>query len=839
MIRYYLTTLGAHFRSGRSLYLLTVFGVALGVASVLCIQIINRNALAAFAGSLKAVSGEADLTIRARTPTLPEATLADVLATEGVGAAWPLYRTSVAVTGRDGLLLDVIGFDVLAPVSLPEAAGAADPAAALATPGWVAVTPSLASELGWAVGDSLHVTAGARRATLTIGALVDFQRVSPLASRKLAVMDIAQAQSLFGRRGDIHQIDVRARDGVELDRLSTRLGARLGSAFQVLTPEQRETEAADLMGAFRLNLTALSLISLFVGIFLVHSSTQASLVRRRAEFGVLRCLGATRGQLLAVILGEVLLLGTLGVAAGLPLGYWAAAANVEVVSETLTNLYLLREIETLELAPWIYLLAGVVGVGGAVGGALGPALDVSRRDTKALLAPFTLHEKVRSLAGGLFAAGVLVLACAAGWYLTIGVAWRHGGFVLAIALLVALPLLTPLVVRVITGRVTVTAFNWRYGLKSLGARLQTTSFAVAALSIAVSMLVGITLMIGSFRRTVEVWIGTSVRADVYISTPSWRGAGTDGTLPDGLVTQVRSTPGVARVDRLRSFMGYAGDRRILVAGVDFGLPGGQERFPLMGGDRTAAFDSVRAGSALISEPLARKTGLGVGDAILIAGAGTAPFRIAGVYYDYSTEAGAVAMDLAVLHERFRLDGVNSIALYLEPGEEPEAMVDDLRARFTGYPLTIRSNRRLREQALQVFDQTFAITRILQAISLVIAASGITLTLLVLARERLSELALYRALGARRRQIFRVFVSQGVGMSILGMGIGSAGGLTLAAILIFVINRAYFGWTIQVHVPWIAVAGQAATILAVATVASVYPALCASRTPATELRRDDL
>jgi putative ABC transport system permease protein len=844
VIRYALKTLVAHLRAGPSLYLLTVLGAALGVASVLSIQIITRSAIGAFAASVLAVSGDADLSVLGRAPVFPERLYPAVLAEAGVAAAWPLYRVDVALAGADRVFLEVIGVDLVASRRVPwrgEAPRAEALADALGRRGWVAVTPALASRMGWRVGDAFEVTSGSRRARLVVGALVDFQRRSPGASARLCLMDIAQAQSLLGRSGWLHQIDVRAAPGADVAALAERLRARLGPGVQVVTPTEREDRVAGLLGAFRLNLTALSLVSLFVGLFLVHESTQASLVRRRAEFGLLRALGATRGQVLALILVEAVLLGLAGVGLGLPLGYRIAAANVDVVSATLTNLYLLEAIESIELPLWMVGLAALIGVGGALAGGLLPALDLGRRAPTALLAAFTLHAETRSLARPLFGAGWGVLALAGLWYWRLGRTWQPAGFVLGIALLVAIPLLTPYVVERAAGAIRLRGFGLGYSLKSLATRLQTTSFAVASLAIAVSMLVGITLMIGSFRRTVEVSVETTVRADVYVTTPSWARGGSEATLDPALVATLSGHPGVAYVDRLRRFGGHVGERRVAVVGVDMALPGRERRFTLLGGDPTEAHRRVRdEGAVLISEPLARKTGLGAGDRLEIAGAaGPEAFRVAGVYYDYSTEAGAVVMDLGTLAARFGAGEINSLAVYLEPGRDPERVIDELRARVESAPLVFRPNRQLRREIFAIFDQTFAVTRILQLMSLLIAVSGVTLTLLVLARERVSELALYRSLGASRRQIFGLFVGKGLSMAALALGLGLAGGIALAGILVFVINRAYFGWTIQVHWTWRPVLQQVGTIVAAAVLASVYPALRASQTPATELSRDDL
>ena len=841
MRRYLLQSLGAQVQAGRSLYFLTVLGVALGVASVICIQIINQNSLAAFQGSIEAVSGEADFSILSRTPTLPEEIYPRVLGAPGIAAAWPLCRLDVALTDPEGTFLEVLGVDFFAPVRMPWEGKRGEDWKVLALPGWVAVGPKLAEKMGWTVGDRFEVSSGSRSAQLIVGALVDFQRLTPFASSKLAVMDISQVQSLLANPGEIDQVDVRLEPDADLAAVVADLQNRLGPSVQILTPEQRQSAVSDLLAAFRLNLTALSLISLFVGLFLVYSSTQALLVRRRTEFGVLRSLGATRAQLLGLMLCEVVLIGVLGVVTGVPLGYWAAEANVEVVSGTLSNLYLLEEIESLEISVWLYLLAVVIGIGGAVSGALIPALDMSRRRVMSLLAPPVLHQRVASLAGPLFLGGMTVLVLSGAWYLGWGWTWKPSGFVLGITVLVIIPLSAPFFIQRVTALLQVGRFGLAYSLKSLGARLQTTSFTVSSLAVAVSMLIGITLMIGSFRRTVEVWVGETIKADIYVSTASFRGRGLEATLDNQLAFSLSRLPGVRSVDRLRKLEVYAGDREIYLAGVDMSLPGGEARFPLLLGDPKQAWPLLREGKAvLIGETLARRADLGLGDSLMVASpSGEVGLPIAGVYYDYSPGKGLAVVDLETLSRYFGPGSAHSLALYLDNSEETERVVDQLKLRYAETPLRFRSNRGLRQQVMRIFDQTFAVTRLLQVMCLMIAVCGITLTLLVLARERISELALYRALGALRRQIFWVFVGKGLGIGLLGLTLGLLGGVALAAILIFVINRAYFGWTIQVYWPWISLVSQTAMILGSAVAASLYPAFRASQSPATVLSRDDV
>jgi putative ABC transport system permease protein len=246
------------------------------------------------------------------------------------------------------------------------------------------------------------------------------------------------------------------------------------------------------------------------------------------------------------------------------------------------------------------------------------------------------------------------------------------------------------------------------------------------------------------------------------------------------------------------------------------------------------------GAVLVSEPLARKEGLAPGDSLRLSIAGgAASLVVAGIGYDYSTEAGLGLMTRATLESLAGPGEFSNVALYFAPGADAEVAVDRLRTAFAGRPLVFRSNSRLREEILGIFDQTFAITRILQVMALLIAVCGISLTLVIMARERAAEFALLRALGATRGQVLRLLVGEGSAMGVAGLLLGLVGGAGLAAILILLINRAYFGWTIRFGLPAGAIVVQAAWILAGALIASILPALRGSRTAATELTREDL
>ena len=832
--------LGAELRAGRGLLLLTVLGVALGVGSVLSIRILDQGALGAFEGTVRAVSGDAALTVVGSGPSFPEEIYPSVLAEPGVAAAVPLTRTEAAVDGDPPLFLEVLGVDLLAPVRLPVQGERGAVAGALGSPGWIAVTPELAADRGWKVGDSVRVSAGGRRASLRIGARVDFRRVSPLASRRLGVMDIAEAQALLGPAGRLHQIDVFLAPGTDASEVAARLQSRLGPAVRVTTPEQRVAEASGLLAAFRMNLTALSLISLFVGGFLVYGSTQAAMVRRREEIGVLRCLGATRGQVLALLLGEALMLGVAGTALGIPLGWLAARLELKSVSATVQNLYLLEGIDRVALTPALLVLAVALGLAGSLAGALLPALDVSRRDPRALLASLTLEERTSRAARPLLVAAVLAPAIAAAAYAALGAGRPWAGFGVALGILAALPLAAPSLVLALGRAGRPRGFSFGWGARTLALHLQSSAVAVGALAVAVAMLAGITVMVSSFRGTVIEWLDGTLHADVYVTTPTWSRARGEATLSPAVLAQLGRDPGVARIDRLRQTFVRLGGRRVPVVGVDAALPVGASRVSVIGGDAAAAFRGVLAGEALVSEPLARREGFRAGRPVRLEGAsGPVDVPVSAIYREYGSESGTVLLDLRTFARLFGEGPPSNAALYLSPGVDVDATADRLRAALPDEAVVIRTNRSLRNEVIAIFEQTFAVTRLLQAMGLVVAVAGVVLTLLTAARERRAEVALYRALGATRQQAFRVFAGKGLAIAGLGVGLGLPGGAALAWVLVRLVNRDFFGWTLQLDWPLGLLALQAFTILGAGFVASIYPASRASDAPATELSRDAL
>lgn len=830
------------------LYGLTVAGVALGVASVISIQIINQNAVATFSASVQAISLGADLIVEGQDDHLDERLFASVLADPDVEAASVVHRVRVAAIlnpqdKTQKVMLDVLGLDLSAPGRLPFKDAPKSIGEILAMRGWAAITPQLGDELEISLGEHFQVVAGTQSADLTVAAEIDFRRVSPLASSRFVVMDIAQSQDLFGGRGRVSQINVFLRDSARAQTVQARLASRMPALAVVTRPDQKEQEAEGLLSAFKLNLTALSLVSLLVGLFLIYTSIQASLTRRRKELGVLKTLGATQRQVVGLLLAEAAVLGGAGTALGLPLGYCAAQLNVKTVSGTLRDVYLLNEIEQLVVPFWVWGLAAGLGLGGAVAGALIPSLHAGRVEPRVLLSQATATDGRPDATRWWAFFGIAIMLAAIGAYVLSGGQNAWLGFVLAAALMICLPCLAPLFLRSLAGMGSASRLGVGYAMRSLWVgRSVSSSLTVAALAIAVSMLISITVMVGSFRATLEVWIDRAVLADVFISTATDGSTAHHSGFTDASLEKIENRADVRFVDSIRRRDGLVGGRTARIVAVDLSLPHATQRFSLLGSALpNLQRKLVDEDYVLVSEPFARKSRSWTGDTLELESprGGTRTLQVAGVFYDYSSEKGLIYLHIPTFERIYGPMKPSGVAVYLQPGIDPEVAAVQLDSQLGIPGLNVRSNRTLRRRVFEIFEQTFAVVRLLQAMSLLIAIFGVMLTLFVIVRERVAELALYRSLGATGEQIFRFFVGKGLAIGGAGTVLGLVGGAGLAWILIFVINRELFGWTIQVAVPWMTLLGQLLSLAIMILFGAFLPAMTATQTPGGDLNRDAL
>jgi putative ABC transport system permease protein len=646
-------------------------------------------------------------------------------------------------------------------------------------------------------------------------------------------MDIANVQENFLHVGKLGRISALLRPGADFAAVTARLRSEMPPGTLVQAPERRNRQIERMLAAFQLNLTALSLISLLVGMFLIYNTVAASVVRRRHEIGVLRALGLGRLQVQALFLAEALVLGLAGAALGLVMGVVLAGQLVGAVSRTLTSLYILTSIQDLFVSPGAVLMALALCLGAVLLAAWFPAREAATIAPVEALAVGHLEEKsARGLARWTWlGAGLLLLAAIlARISLTVGPNWLSFGA--ALFTLLGFAFFTPAVATFFPHAVHPPWLMARLAVGHFAQSLHRNSVTIASLVVALAMVVGISTMIFSFRTTVEEWLNRSIQSDLVIAPAANLLVGNREFIRPEVEKIVSALPHV-KVDSFRELRVMISGQWVKLVTVRLGITRDIERLTFTQGDPDAAFDAAMHHNAiLVSEPFRRRFHLGLGDSLTLdTPSGPHTFKIAGVYLDYTTEGGVVLVDWPVFQEFWHDTSINGIGLYIDKksGVAPDELQARLRPLLAPYgDYLIKSNSELREQVFRIFDQTFSVTYILQTIGIIVSALGIFLSLTILVTERRREISILRAIGASRRQIEALVLWEAGMIGLLGALLGTMSGLVLAAVLSYVINVSFFGWTISWATPWGLLLSLPVVVVVAALVAGFAPARQAAR-----------
>lgn len=796
--------------------LLTLAAVALGVAVFLSIRLANRAAVASFEQFTQGVGQGSDLVMRTEAGPLRESLLPALRPLTEWGWMRPVIEGSFA---RAGSLepFQVMGLDLVGlgsardgQMDAPQGQAPADGTAAIytmiQTPDAVLITSALATE-GLRPGDFLDGFIQDRPARLRVAGVLPERPNQPRLQRNLLVMDLPAAQKVLGREGELDRVEWGLRPGARLGDLEAGARRLLPPGLVLEPPEQRAESGRAMTAAFRFNLTILSLIALAVGAYLLFQAFDASVNRRRETWATLRALGHSPSGILGLVLGEAALLGLLGSLLGLGLGWLLAQASVRAVSQTVNALYGASAARSAALHGGESALAIGAGLLACLVAAWIPARRAAATPPVQLLArdggPAPLRWAQLGLGGGLCL--LLGPACAYGIHPAPGVAWHaylgaaftlFGGSLVAVALL---PLLAW------PGQGT-RRWRLRLALRPLRRPTGRHGFAAAALTVAVGMATGMGVMVQSFERTVLVWIGSSLRADLYVAPLGSAGAGTQHRMSAATADAVAADSAVEAADRFQMLPMLFRGRPTFLGSGDMGIQAARGGLILAaGGPFPRPLLAMRNGGlrdpgVLVSETFARHFGVKVGEVLdLPVPGGTRAVTVRGILADYGNERGSLILDRPVFLAWFGDERVASLALYLRPGETAEAVAARLRRSHPA--LQVRSNLALRAQVTTIFRQTFALTYALEAIGLLVAVLGLGQGLTGLALARRGEIWSLRALGAARWDLTLILMLEGLGVTAAGLLAGTGLGLILARVLVDVLNPQVFGWTLHFSIPW--------------------------------------
>ncbi len=846
---------------------LLVLGVALGVAVVVAIDLANGSALAAFELSTDAVAGRASHRVVGGPTGIDEAVYARLRIQAGLRASAPVVEGLVAVRELGSAPVTLLGVDPFAEppfrsfLNTGGGGGADDDDAAggsqsdgdaaltafLVQPGTVLLSRTVAERSGLTVGDPLAVSTGSREVTLTVAGLLDpADDLTRRALEGLLIADISTAQETLGRLGQLDRIDLLLpRDPAPAEAALSRVRAVLPPGYDVVPASEQQATVAAMTGAFQLNLTALSLLALLVGMFLIFNTVRFSVVQRRPLIGTLRTLGVTRREIFGIILAEAVFLGALGSLLGLALGVVLGRAAVGLVTQTINDLYFVVTVRDVPVPAGTLLRGGLLGVAAAVVAALLPAMEATAVPPVTALRRSDFEAKSRQGVPRVLAlAGLCLLA--AGALLALPGERVDVGFAGMAALVFAFALATPAitlalmaVARPVTGRLF--GMVGRMAPRDVTRALSRTAVAIAALMVAVCVSIGVSLMVGSFRQTVILWLEDTLRADVFVSPAAVTAARGRGTLDPDLVPDLAAMPEVARLSTAQPVTLRSPELGpVNVVAVTEDIAGGRRPYLAAKVPADQVWGLVRRGDAVtVSEPFARRHKVGVGDTLTLQSeSGPRRYEIVGVFYDYGNQQGTVFLADAAYRDGWSDDRITSVGLFLVPGVDADAFVRDLPARLPGQRLSVQSTRGLRTAVLQVFDRAFAITYALQVLAILVAFIGVLSALMALQIERQREFATLRATGFTQRQLGALsFLETGLIGAVAGL-LSWPAGLSLALLLIYVINRRSFGWTIQTQLEPTVFLRALLLAVAAALLAGLYPAWRLGRLPIARALREE-
>ena len=823
---------------------LTVLAIALGVGVVLAIDLAGTAAAGSFRSSIETLAGDNDLEVIA-SAGVPEGVV-------GILSALP-YPVRISARIED-YAIDVNtkrSFPLLGMDLITEGEGNEDTASSFRLESPEDALKYLGEYDSIWVGQSLGRKAGERITLLINDQAGEYtvRGVFPDANGNAAaiVMDLAAAQHALSRFGRVDRILAKVPQTASLEQWQQRLQDAVPAGLEVRPAGTGTTENRRMLAAFRWNLRLLSYIALVVGAFLIYNTISVSVVRRRAEIGIVRALGASRGTVLAAFLGEAAIFGLIGALLGLPLGRIMASGAVSLMSATVEALYVSSKPGSIELNAGAVLIALVIGVGVSVASAYSPAREASLVPPVEAMARGRREYAARvHKTRDLLCAMMLGLGAAAASRAPAISGKPLFGYLATLLLIVASALAIPALVDVTMGFSSgllgkIFGVEAALASRSLSASLRRTSVLVGALSTAIAMMTAVGIMVGSFRQTVLLWMGDQLPADLYLRPAGDPAADRHPTISPELADKIAGLPGVAAIDRVREY-------EISYEGMPAGL--GSVELRLLRSYHTADFLSGRstsdvlaklrdANAVIVSEPFANKHHVQKGDTIALPLGDAKPvFRIADIYYDYSSERGTILMDRNIALRYLPDPAPSNLAIYVDADMRLETVRAEIEQAAAGHRVLIFSNRDLRHEALRIFDRTFAITYALEGVAVIVAVMGVAGALLALVIDRRRELGLLRFLGAASGQVRKLIMVEAGLLGLLAMFAGVAQGLALSLILVFVINKQSFGWTIRFHLP-VAILLSALTVIYAATVlAGLYPANIAVRLKPIEVVHEE-
>jgi len=807
--------------------------LTLGVSVFVSVRLANRAALASFSNFTDTLTGQSDWIIRPLAGTLPESALGELRSKLGnrpvdlIG----LVETSVSLGGAMDNNLHVLGVDLLVVVNVSEArvktGSDAQRSFASETSDFGRDQVWVSPQSHWKTGDTVAIAAGDVTENLRVAGFIPALAGQPPAPANLAIMDLADAQRLSGKFGQLDRIELVVEPGADEARIrqeTKEIATRLGINRWSVEPPAHGRETANTMtAAFRLNLTVLSLIALLVSLYLIFQTLDGAVVRRRTEIAILRSLGVPASWIQQLWLLEAAVLGLIAGMLGALLGWVGAQGAVQLIGRTINTLYFETSARSARLDPMEGSIAVLLGVGASLLAGWYPASVAAKTPPAQALARQAWLTGRRNLLNAAIGLGLIGLGVVAAqlppFRPSSGVRFPLGGYAAAFLWIFGVGILTAAALPICAwlgrgwARISATV---RVAASYL--RFPTTRhrFSVAALVCAIGMAAGMAILIASFESSIRGWIEQTLQSDLYVASKA-TGNGNFGKISRRAAERLASDPSVASVST-RVYQAITLDgMSTTLCGLDLRDPVVQSSFRWLEKPRRPLDSYDLENTAVVTESFSDRFRKHRGDEVALPTPdGIMRVVVQGVYADYASERGTISVNRAQVQRWLGSDDITHLAATLRPGADATAVRLRWSKEFPG--LVVYENASLRKEILEVFRQTFSLTYALEVIGVVVAITSLAITLASVLLERRAQLTTLRALGMSRSELAWIACGEGMAIAASSVTGGLALSLALGWLLIHVINKQSFGWTLGFTLPVAPLVGLAAsTILVSATV----------------------
>jgi putative ABC transport system permease protein len=798
--------------------LLGIAAIALGVALGFSVYLINRVAAGEVELASRSLFGMADLSVRAPGAGFDESLYPQLAAIDGIEVASPVVEVQARLPGRDGSL-KLVGIDPFRASKLQPVLAAAGATASrdvgLLAENSVWLSPAAAEAFGLGVGDELDVQVALDVVTLEVAGLLPAGEYR----QPLGMTDIATAQWRMDRLGRLNRVDLRLEPGADPLLVRSAIRAVLPPGVQITTPGEASDDAVRLSRAYRSNLTALALVALFTGAFLVYATQSLAVARRRREIALLHAMGMTVREQLGASLLSGAVVGAFGAALGIALGVLVARAGLAAFGADLGAGYFRGMAPRLEIDALEMLVFFVLGLGASIAATLGPAREAASVPAAAALkagdeAPVGARRHGIAAAVLLAAAGVALLLPPLD-----GIALP--GYAAIASLLLGAVFLTPTLAQAVLGRLPVRGPAWRQvAVAQLRGTARRSTVSIAAVLVSFSLMVAMAIMVYSFRVSLDAWMQRILPADVYVRAGA---SGQSSFLDEEAQTAIRGIEGVARADfvRFQEVSLPDGGLPLTVIARPVDEDGAARILPIRRTDpQPAPPDAIPVWA---SEAALDLRGFDVGTVFeLPLGGRLVRASVRGLWRDYERPGGAVVMPRDVFVSATGDSRATTAALWLADDAQPDQVSARIRAALRrGGEYEVAVPREIRRLSLRVFDRTFAVTYLLEAVAVLIGLFGISASTSSQVLARRGEFGMLRHLGVTRREIAKMLAFEGAALGAVGVAMGLAVGAVVSLILIYVVNRQSFHWTMDVNVPWLLLGVLSVVLVAAAALTAAF------------------